>query len=82
MQGGSYILVNNIEDEENCARQTNIKYPDALGATWYSNETCWAEFGEFMTYSSSHRACRFQRNGSNSTDNIFFKKFEVLMICL
>ena len=62
MQGAAAKYVSKIDDEDNCAIQAKVVYPGATGATWNLSFDCWAEFGEYMTHTSSHRTCRFQGN--------------------
>ena len=68
MQGGSAKYVSGkhdtyaTDDESDCAMRVKYEYPEASGATWKGNETCWAEFGETLTNLSAIRTCRFQRN--------------------
>ena len=50
----------NISNEDECTTNVRNEYPDASGVTWYSDSTCWAEYGGRMIESSVHRTCVFQ----------------------
>ena len=60
MQGGAAQHIRDVYDEYSCAIRVHAGYPEASGATMYQNNSCWAEFGEFMILSHSHRTCSFQ----------------------
>ena len=60
IQGSGTQQVYNIENEDDCAINVKSEYPEASGATWYLNNSCWVEFGGFLAHSFSHRACTFQ----------------------
>ena len=60
MLGDVAKLVANIDNEYGCAMAVKHNYPMAYGVTWYSNISCWAEFGGQISKSSAHRACRYQ----------------------
>ena len=45
--------------ENTCASKVKEQYPEAHGATWYSDSSCWAEFGDNRIHSYSHRTCQF-----------------------
>ena len=60
MQGGAAHHIPKVYDEDGCAIRAKTKYPEASGVTFYLNDSCWAEFGEFMVRSRSHRTCSFQ----------------------
>ena len=60
IQGNGTQQVYNIDNEDDCAINVKSEYPEASGATWYLNNSCWVEFGGFVTNSPSHRACTFQ----------------------
>ena len=48
-------------NEDDCALQVRSIYPEASGATWYSNISCWAEFGgHISTNASEDRTCHFR----------------------
>ena len=66
MQGGVAKYVENITTEQDCQMGVQEEYPEATGVIWYTNNSCWAEFGEYMVYSSTQRTCRFQKT---SVDN-------------
>ena len=57
MQGGIAKQVINVDTEDGCQLRVKKDYPEAPGATWSLNNSCWAEFGEHLIYSSSHRTC-------------------------
>ena len=65
IQEGGAQQVHNIDNEKDCAIGVKLEYLEASGATWYLNNSCWAEFGEFVTHSFSHRACAFQGFAKN-----------------
>ena len=60
MQGGAAEYVANIDNKTTCMRRVKQDHPNAYGATWYLNGTCWAEFGEHFVHSSFHNTCRFR----------------------
>ena len=59
MQGDVAKRVENIDSEDSCAIHVRDNYPDATGATWYLNTSCWAEYGKYDFRSSLHRTCHF-----------------------
>lgn len=59
MRGGTAKHIENISGEVDCEMYVRQQYPEAPGATWHLSSGCWAEFGEHMEYSSSHRTCIF-----------------------
>ena len=59
MQGDVAKRVENIDSEDSCAIYVRDNYPDAAGATWYLNSSCWAEYGKYDFRSSLHRTCHF-----------------------
>ena len=63
MQGGIVKYVANVSSERACARYVKQEYPQAPGATWYDESSCWAEFGEHFAHSSVHRTCVFAQKG-------------------
>ena len=60
IQGDVAKSVDNVDGEDNCAIHVKYEYPGASGATWYLNQSCWAEFGEYFVRSSAHRTCLYK----------------------
>ena len=81
MQGGSALYVSSKYDkyatdsESDCAMRVTYAFPEASGATWKGNETCWAEYGETLTNFSAVRTCQFLRTFLNYlTDFVIVKE--------
>ena len=81
MQGGSALYVSSKYDkyasdsESDCAMRVTYAFPEASGATWKGNETCWAEYGETLTNFSAVRTCQFLRTFFNYlTDFVIVKE--------
>ena len=64
MQGDVAIHEYGVQNEEACAMKVIKNHPHASGATWYLNNSCWAEFGQYQMYSSSVRTCSLIGNSS------------------
>ena len=53
IQGSTAKKVANINNECGCAIRVKLEYPEAYGATWHLNDSCWAEFGQHVVPTSS-----------------------------
>ena len=59
IEGNQDVYVGETSDDQECAQMVKKKAPNALGATRYSSNECYAGYGLDISDSSDDRCCLF-----------------------